>query len=477
MARIQRQIKTMSRHYNFNAFFQRTTAALELHVKTDKRQFLIKRSCELLRRYDEYSRHLAITEWCKQFRLSEKVLKNYILGEEVETFTNTDRLREFLGTFIINENEISGQLYIERNGTQYTYDELTVLVEDEGLKTYNLKKLLNSANKNISVVNVINPLNDLFLKFKEDYKGEPVIHKLASCIKAYDFNDKEHGYYQKRLEFYLHKWLCKAAGQILHIGNNDGLLLWIEPFGGSGKSRLNEWLFSLPEMLEYYIKISQNESFMDMKGISKSKFAINWDELPLTKNGYGRFKSYISESGGQQYSAITKRYESYVRQVNFIGSTNHANRNNQPGFLLDDEAAMMRRIVSIEIDGQINYKKYLSDIDLRQLWGQAAHDILAAQQSENKKLLTWEDDWDELRHYNRKYVNKNADDPKLFLKHFIPGNKNDGKIIGALQMKQIIESKGIIISMNEYELGNLLSKCGYISGRDNKGKRGWWIKT
>jgi hypothetical protein len=455
---------------------QRNTMAIRANINNEKRQFVLRRACEMLNKFDDYSKHLAISEWTKQFRISEKLLRTYITGDTTAKFTNTELLREFLSTFTITENEISGHLRIERAGVEYTFDELTILVEEEGLKQWNLKKLLKSSNKNITVVAMENPLNIMFKELAEGYKGEPIIHQLVDCIKAYDFGDRtEKNFYQERLGTYFHKWLCKAAGQALHVGSNDAMFLWIEPFGGSGKSQINQWLFSLPEFQQYYIKIGENESFMDMKSISRSKFAIDWDELPLSHKRYLMFKSHISSSQGQAYSKVTKSYEPYTRMVNFIGSTNKANREKQRGFLLDDDAAMMRRICPVEIEGQINYKKYTKDIDLKQLWGQAASDILKAQQSGNKKLLTWECDWDELRDQNKRYINKAVTDPKIITSVFHPTQPGIGRLVTASEIITELQNRGIKLFVNEMEVGHFMAKFGYEKGR-NKKRRGFWVK-
>lgn len=463
------------RYFNFSAFLQRHTIAIRLNLQNNKRIFVIRRACELLNKFDEYLQSQAINLWTNEFRFSPKMLESYVNGQKTLKFTNTELLREFLTQFTIVENEISGTLDIDRAGIKYTYDELTILCEDEGLNTYNLKKLLNSANKNITVVNLINPLHNLFLDLADKYKGEPLIHQLSDCIKAYDFKDKGKGFYQERLNSVFHKWLCKAAGQAMHISANDVMLLWIEPLGGSGKSYLNRWLFSLPEIQEYYIRISENESFMDMKGISKAKFAIDFDELPLSKKRYISFKSHIAAEAGQQYNKRTKIYEPYTRQVNFLGSTNKANREKQSGFLLDEDSAMMRRIAPVEIEGRIDYSKYTKDIDLNQLWGQAACEILKAKETKNTKLLSWECDYEDLRFQNARYLNiQNKGELDLIFSIFPRGWKENGILMTSTQMLNELRAKGMKITLNPLEFGNFLSKHDYVSGR-NHISRGWWV--
>lgn len=463
-------------HYHYQAFVHRYTAAITINLYNSKRLFIIKRACRLLVRFSEYDQHQCIQKWSIDFKISTKSLNLYLEGKETAPLTNTEILREFLNTFVINENEITRQIDIERDGTKYTRDELTILAEDEGIRTSNLDKLLKTSNKNITVVKIFNPLNDHFQKLADNYRGEPLIHQLASCIASFDHGDMEKGFYQQRLEYFFHKWLCKAAGQVLHVSTNDVMLLWVEPLGGSGKSYLNEWLFSLPEIQQYYIRISENESFMDMKGISRAKFAIDFDELPLTKKRYLSFKSHIAASGGQQYNKETKTYEQYRRQVNFIGSTNKANRERQKGFLLDDDSAMMRRIAPIEIEGQINYQKYTKDIDLKQLWGQAAADILRAKETNNKRLLTWECDYADMRTQNARYISFNNKEERVQIRNIIkPASQGEGDLISSSKLIDELRGRGVKIYMNEWEMGQFLSKNGFTPGR-NHNSRGWWIK-
>ena len=462
--------------YNYQAFVHRYSTAIRLNQYNSKRIFIVKRACLLLNRFSEYEQYRTIQDWSLEFKVSVSALKSYVQGKDSEPLSHTEKLREFLHTFVIKENEITREIDIERDGIKYTRDELTILAEDEGIRAYNMDKLLKTSNKNITVVKVFNPLQRMFEELADNYRGEPLIHQLASCIKSYDHGDNNNGFYQERLEYYFHKWLCKAAGQVLHVSTNDVMLLWIEPIGGSGKSYLNEWLFSLPKIQEYYIRISENEAFMDMKGISRAKFAIDFDELPLTKKRYLAFKSHIAASGGQVYNKDTKTYQQYQRQVNFIGSTNKANRNRQKGYLLDDDSAMMRRIAPIEIEGQINYQKYTKDIDLEQLWGQAACDIIQAKESGNQHLLTWECDYDDMRHQNRRYINFNTLEEKAAIRNvLVPGAPGDGNLISSRQIISKLVGRGIKVYMNEWEMGQFLARHGYTHGR-NKNLRGWWIK-
>lgn len=467
----------MKRKYNTLAFEKRMTHAIELNKNTDKKKFIIKRACEQTARLDEYTQHSILSQWSEKFRISLNLLKSYAHKQVLYKPTETEKLADFLSEFQIEQNEISKEIIITKNSKTFTIPELELLIEENNLKIKHLKKLLNMNNKNITVIKPFNPLKVFFTELANGYNGEPVIHKLAQTIPAYGFSGVgEH--YQKRLEYYLHKWLCKAAGQVLGIGKNDAMLLWVEPLGGSGKSYLNKWLFSLPELKQYYIRISENESFMDMKGISAQKFAIDFDELPLSAKRYQQFKSHTAAVEGQKYDKETQTYITYSRQVNFIGSTNKANRERQHGFLQDDDDAMKRRIIPIELEGRINYEYYTKHIDLYQLWAQAANDIIQAQKTGNKKLLSWETDWDDLRLENSKYVNIKSEKniyPSI-LKKFPPAqNKNEGLLVSASEILAKLKQHDIKTDITPEALGRRLQKMGYIYGK--KQKRGYYIKN
>ena len=452
---------------NYTAFYQRYTQAIEANLNTNKKQSLLERACNLLSRFDNYLQLEAVANWCKNFNLSEKVLMAYLHGDKPK-LTNAEEVREKLLEYKIKQNAISGEISIEKNGEFFTIAELGSQLKQSGYKfsKEDLFLFLDWNNKHIRVVEKINPLGDFFSELAKNYNGEDHIKELCRNIKAYDFGDKEPGYYQAKLEYYFKKWLYKAVGQVLGIAQNDAMLLWIDPIGGSGKSRLNLWLFSLPELNPYSMVIREIESYIDMKGISNNKMAIDFDELPMTKAKFRSFKSYIGSDGGQKYTKTSMSYINYERNVSFLGSTNHANRERQPGFLLDDDDALKRRFVTIEVDGQMNYMQY-TKLDLYQIWGQAAFEILKAQRIQNKNILSWECDYAELRERNKRYVNikKAADnDKQIFKTVFKPAPYKQGRLLNASDMKRELKEQGVKIEMTSEKIGRFLAK-NYVKGR------------
>lgn len=461
---------------NFAAFLARTSMSVKKHMGTNMRLPVLKRSCELLSRFDDYLQEQAINKCVEEFNLSRKLLMGFLAGDAKPSLSKADELRERLLTFDIRQNAITGEISIVKNKKDYTVEEVKLLLDNEDYDLKHFEKYLNPDNKNITVTKLYNPLQDFFIELANNYRGEKLISELASCIPAMDFGDQEEGFYQKRLEYYLQKWLYKSAGQAMGIGKNDAMLLWVEPLGGSGKSYINRWLFSLPEFENYYMRIGENASFIDMQSISKGKFAIDWDELPLSQKRYQMFKSYIAAEGGQAYNKRKKQYENYIRQVNYIGSTNKANRERQKGFLLDDDDAMKRRIIPIELEGRINYQKYTTEIDLYQLWGEAAAGMLQAQKANNQQLLSYECDWKDLRTQNSRYVNiNNVDDKNALLSLFKPAKKGNGKLVSPSDMLKELKVKGVKTDLNKVSLGFFLKKHNYEKGRIGN-YRGYWIK-
>ncbi|HAN77784.1 MAG TPA: hypothetical protein DCQ31_08440, partial [Bacteroidales bacterium] len=318
---------------DYIAFKNRFTSAIEAANNNPIRDEVIKFACVQLRFFEYYLQLQTLNYWSELFNLPRNLLDSWLTGEKMNTadLSQSEFLKVFLQQFNILYNTINGQLSIYKNSKSYTVEELELEAELSDLPKKHIPKFLNPANKNISVVRTYNPIAEMFKKFADNYEGQTVIGQLADTVKTYNFNEPDKAtYYKDRMHYFLRKWLIMAAGQALAIATNNVMLLFIEPLGGSGKSYLVEWLFSLPELKPYYIRIGENESFMDMKGISKGKFAIDWDELPLSRKRYQMFKSHIAAKEGQEYDKDSQTYKDYKRLVNFIGSSNKANRCNQP---------------------------------------------------------------------------------------------------------------------------------------------------
>jgi len=464
----------MKIQHDYYIFEQRFTEAIRVNKQTDKKMYLIRRACHLLSVYfDKYTQNHIINKWSAQFNIPEKLMWHYTKSDDDFVMTPTDELKEYLASYTIKSNKISKELIIIKENIRYTYDELVFYSQEAGFKTKNIKILLDVNNKNARVIEEFNPLKELFLKLAEKYNGNNPIGTLTDNLTAYNFGDSNKtDYYQKRLKKYVHKWLCKLVGQTLEFAINDAMLLFIEVVGGKGKSRLLKWLFSIPELKNLSYRIKSASDYASYSQLNNSKLVVDYDELPMTKNKYLEFKSNIAAEDNEFYSKKTQTYNSTYRQLNFIGSTNKGNRNGHKGFMLDNDSAFMRRVIPIELT-DINWQRYTKEVDLYQLWGQAAHDIMLAKKNNNKELLYWgENDWADWRAENKKYLNLDA---KTLINETLPKAEwRQGRIMSSTAILKYLKANGHEIKLSPDSLGKLLASHGYRKGTKN-GKRGWWV--
>ena len=136
---------------------------------------------------------------------------------------------------------------------------------------------------------------------------------------------------------------------------------------------------------------------------------------------------------------------------------------------------MCKHCLQIDLNGRINYQKYTKDIDLKQLWGEAAAGILQAQKTNNKKILSWECDWADLREQNSRYVNANDGiDRNTILTKIKPAQKGSGVLMSASEILKMLDDKGIRNKLTSVKLGRFLANKGYEKGRVSN-NRGYWV--
>jgi len=491
--------------YDILKFTFRSKRIINTHLKTPYKITYLKRLCINIRVFEKYLQIQWLNNIAEEFKLSITMLEGFVEGnEKKQRLTPSEELAEYLSTFNIMQNEITGALSItDSHSKKYTVDELKLHVEELGFKgARTLNILLDYNNSNKTVINMYNPLTELFKQLaKEWHETDRRDHlsELLNCIPAYDHKDQaELNYYEKRKDYYITKFLKKCVMQSFQCTTNDAMLLLGEPDGGSGKSYILEWLFSLPQLKQYHHKIQEVESYINFKELTSAKFSINWDELPLTLTRYNAYKSYIaSTEGGGGYNKKKKTYiESTNRFVNWLGSSNHMNRKQrngfkQPGFLLTNDAAMLRRFIVIEINTDIyfdnnnnattigiDYKRYLN-IPLNLLWGQIAYLAMKDIKENNQTALTYECDHEELRNQNKRYLNtKDEDNQAEIIKHiFKPADIEAGELLTTREILNELEKMEIKTNFSTKSLGKFFSNSNYIHGRkrDKFGYPAWWV--
>ena len=176
--------------YNYYGFMARMTRAIEINLCTDKRKYILQLACKLLQRFDTYYQDRTIDEWAEKFRLSKNILNGY-LNEKEARITPTEMLKEYLHGFKIIQNEISGQLKISKKGKLYTKEELTIMIQEEGIPLANLNKLLNYDNKNINRFYIVMTIVQLVRLCKDiNFKNYKIIKSIINNKKIRNYIKK-----------------------------------------------------------------------------------------------------------------------------------------------------------------------------------------------------------------------------------------------------------------------------------------------
>ncbi len=472
-------------YFDYHGFYGRYTNAIRVNLKTPRLNYVMRRACELLRRFDEPIQISTIDAWEKQFDLSKGMMVGYLKGIKRVNQTNFEALRQRMKQFNVEQNIINKEVIISDNfGVVHTIAEVEEILKAEGQKftKAELYKLLEPLNKNITIVQPFDPLKRYFEELAQNYKGGKNIKELADCIPIREFQDKgrQNGFYRKKMEYYLAKWLYKTAGQALGIGINDAMLLWVEGKGGSGKSRMNDWMCNtLKPFKDYYTPIKENSVYKPFTEMAATRFFVDFDELPISGTRYQDFKSSIASTEVKVYKKGIG-WVTYKKMASFIGSTNKNNEGTQKGYVVEPDEAFMRRVIPIEIPAgePIDFERYLRNVDLEQLWGEAAAGIIQAEKSNNTDLLRYtKQDYDYLIEQNKRYL---LDNPKhensIILRYVKKAPENVARYFySSSQILEHITSKGYKVAKNETALGMLLKQANFTKYRNGR-QRGWFVE-
>ena len=471
--------------YNYQAFYERHTTAFEHCEGTYLMIDLINIVRELLQSFSYAERMNAINKWCERFNLTADMFVDETRKSKAEKLSGNEKLINYLRTYDIRKNETSGELLITKDGKNFTEDELQVYCKQNKHVITDLQKILNPENKHITVVQVFNPLKEMSEQYASDYKGEDEVMKLARGITAYNFGcESKTEFYQQRLYYLLHKWGCRMAGKFLGFDINEELFLWLSPEGGSGKSRVNMWMFSLPEFKTYTHQVKGVSNYTPLSLLTTTKAIIDFDELPLSGKAsqIDEFKSAIGGESAPIYDKKTKTFKTTPKQASFIGSSNRANRMNKPGIFDKYDHSFMRRFAIVETIDKYRWQEY-TKIDLKQLHGQFAHDIIEAQKTGNRHITDWSIDYDALVKFNERYVTDqsyiNQQGNSIFDDMIIPCKpKAPGAVVmNATEIINYWKSKNLHVPFTPETLyKNYLKQRHFETGRNSKAGHGYWLR-
>jgi hypothetical protein len=244
-------------------------------------------------------------------------------------------------------------------------------------------------NKPISIASTIAPAITLLAKeydpFREKfrelcnkYDGETDhIANLAQYVTLEPLPDETSDEYDERHKYFtdmLKKMLVRAVKcATIPQYVNRYVFVFASQTQSIGKSQFFRWLNPFPNS-EYYTE-------SDLQNNKDSTFAMaetliyNLEELSVVnKRDVNDLKKQISMGNTRERKAYGRNRESVIRRCSFFGSTNRLD------FLVDDSNS---RWLIFEVK-DIDWKGYVTDCSVDEIWGQAAY--LALQQDYDCEL-------------------------------------------------------------------------------------------
>lgn len=325
------------------------------------------------------SRKLNPTQTPKQLGDRVQLVKDF-LAEHYEIKMNVFDPRK---SFIVPRE--SGR-YI----TEPDINDISLHLESEGIRGCDsiLKKIIASPNQ----ITTFNPVLEYIDSLKGAWRGKSHIDIFCSYIHVRDFGDKPDGYYHDRFKRLLKKWMAASIACSLGEKANDAMLGFIHSEEGIGKTQLLEYL--VPKALKpYYIKSSKEDRYFDLTAAFTRNFVINFDEfVGITRNTAEAVKQTLSST-----EFVMSR--TFTQAVPRIGNGVFTSNKTQElgGFLHPSMGYRRWAIVELE---SVEWKKYIREVDVDQLWAEAY--VLYANADFD---YVWnEADFIEFKEYNNRYL-------------------------------------------------------------------------
>lgn len=275
----------------------------------------------------------------------------------------------------------------KRYKSEPTLDDISLHMESEGVRGCDtiLKKIIRSSNQ----VTTYNPITEYLESLVGKWKGESHIDRLCTYITARDFGDQNEVFYQERFKYIFKKWLVASVACSLGIKPNDTILGIMSAKGGLGKTSFVEYITPGP-LKRYFANSDKQERYFDINKAFSQNFIINFEELEGIKKS-------TNETLKKTLSCKTLSINNNVdvpRIANAVFTSNKVKE--KGGFLL--HGMNDRRYAIVEVD-KINYKEYINNVDVDQLWAEA-YNLL---QSASFDYVWYETDYDNFINFNLRY--------------------------------------------------------------------------
>ena len=239
-----------------------------------------------------------------------------------------------------------------RNGDPLTDEEMSVIRHHLRRKGLYGESLIWDAIVSEAMRDQYHPIKDFLKLVIKNYDGKPHIEKLASYFKDTD------GVFP----LYLRKWLIGSIGKILASEQNPVLVLDGEQ--GIGKSKFVDWL--CPQTVKTsFVSSPVFPDDKDCRILLGTKWIWEIAELGSTTKKADRelLKHFLSLERITVRLPYGKRAVDMPAQASFIGTVN-----DEYGVLNDPTGSRRFRICHID---EIDWRGYVLDMDIQQVWGEA----------------------------------------------------------------------------------------------------------
>jgi len=320
----------------------------------------------------------------------------------------------FLNNFSIKEKS--------KRGAELSKTDLRLILKSNNIRIPqpDLTSILNSQIPNFKVSTNHNPVHDYLEDLK--YDGNSHIEKLSEFINPVNHDNNKTDFHKIRFRKYFKKWFVAMVATALGLSKNDVMFIIVQKEGGTGKTGFIEYLSSAPGLIDYCKSITKNNYKTDILKETTRNILLIFDELAALNPRYiNTFKSEISQAKIKTKFSYNPDEIILPRLGSFAGTTNF--NKEKGGFIQINDKGLMRRLFCIENAGQINWQKYIKEIDINQLYAEAINLI----KHTDYDYVFNPEDFSDFEKYNRRYL-KNAKISEIISEYYEP-SKSDAELV------------------------------------------------
>ncbi len=254
-----------------------------------------------------------------------------------------------------------------RKGSQEQIDksDLELRMKNDGVRIglKDIEKILTSQSTRFKVSENFNPIHEYLNKIKKVKKAQ------ISHIDLFSSFLNPKNMKKEIFQVYFKKWFVATIATILGKSTNDVVFVIAQEQGGTGKTKYIKHIFDIAELTIYINTISEKRTNVDLLKEMTRNILILFDEMAILKKNYiDSLKSIISQD---EIKTNTKSQNILPRLGSFAGTTNHTEE--KGGFIPKYDKGLMRRILTVENEGFIDYQTYIKEVSQEQMLAEALY--------------------------------------------------------------------------------------------------------